>query len=922
MTDLPKPASHDVLYILDASGYIYRAYHALPELSNAKGEVTHAVLGLTNMLLRLLEDMKPAHVAIAMDSPGPSFRKERYDDYKKNRSTPPDLPQQITRCREVFDALRLPVFAQPGVEADDIIATLVDSAQTQQKRVVIVSADKDLLQLVTDEVLMYDGMRDKVYGPEEAEKKMLVPPRQIRDLLALTGDTSDNVPGVPSVGPKTAAKLLSEYQTLEGVYENVEGISRKALKAKLIEHRDAAFLSQELVSLKNDVELESHDCEVRDWDRAAMLALFEELGFTALIKRLELRTAEQTHRGTPTHKDAPPLATKPLVTKQTKEVRGSIADNISDLEAWLHDIAGKPIGVSVVSEDEDALRGEAIGLALAKETEDCINAIYIPIGHRTLTAPTLMPRAELQALRSLATAHLRTHRTKDTITFFAKLGLDTRALAAAVDFGLALASYLLEPGRRDHTLAAIAAAYAPGGQAPLEYESLISKKKGSAHGLEAVEVEPLATVAWTRASASLQLCEVLKARLDEASLRLLDDIELPLAAVLSELERTGIRLDVDALRAMSKSFADKLVELEARAFELAGHSFNVGSPRQLETILFDELELPVIKRTKTARSTDHEVLVELSGMHELPSVIVEHRMLAKLKSTYVDALPEVVNAQTKRVHASFNQTVAATGRLSSSDPNLQNIPIRTEEGRRIRGAFVPQEGWKLLAADYSQIELRILAHLSQDEELCDAYIKGDDVHVRTATALFDVDAQNVDRTMRGQAKTVNFAVIYGQTQFALAKNLGISRPEASRYIKAFFDKYAGVRAFMEQTIEDAKATGYVTTMFGRRRPIPELKSKNHNIRAGGERMAGNTPIQGSAADLMKKAMIDIDRQLHDKKLQSRMLLTVHDELVFEVPPNEETTMAALVQTTMENAMALNVPLVVELGWGSNWEEAH
>ncbi len=917
MTDLPKAGAKDVLYILDASGYIYRAYHALPELSNSKGEVTHAVLGLSNMLLKLLREKKPAQFAVAMDSPGPSFRKERFEDYKKHRETPKDLPQQIVRCREVFEALRLPVFAQQGVEADDIIATLVLRARKNKQRVVIVSADKDLLQLVTDDVLMYDGMREKVYGPAEAEKKMLVPPGQVRDLLALTGDKSDNVPGVPSVGPKTAAKLLAEYETLEGIYDHVEEVSGKALKAKLQSHRDAAFLSQDLVTLKSDVELDDADLAPGAWNEEALHRLFEELGFSALIKRLGLRTGAG---------EGAPESNKPANAKRdgaTTSYANRVVDSQLALLDWLSDIEGRELGVSIVAEDEDPLRGGAIGAALAKRDGERGECIYVPLAHRYLAAPDMLPTEAYPVFAALAKAKLRVHDTKGTCSFFSALGVDGRAVGEAVDFGLALASYLLDPGRRDHSISAIGAAYGKGALSKVPaFGSLISKKKGQAHGLESVEVDKLAPVAQSQAAAALELSDVLENELDEASLKLLREVELPLAVVLSKLERTGIRLDVPFLREMSETFSAKLSDLEAHACELAGHEFNVNSPRQLETILFDELELPVVKKTKTARSTDHEVLEELATLHELPSTILQYRMLAKLKSTYVDALPEVVNKRTGRIHASFNQTVAATGRLSSSDPNLQNIPIRTEEGRRIRGAFIPQEGWQLLAADYSQIELRILAHLSADEELCDAYNKSDDVHVRTATALFDVDAKDVDRTMRGQAKTVNFAVIYGQTQFALARNLGISRAEASRYIAAFFKKYAGVKAYMDKTIEDAKKNGYVTTMFGRRRPIPELRSKNHNIRAGGERMAGNTPIQGSAADLIKKAMIDIDQKLCDEKLEARMLLTVHDELVFEVPPGEESLVGPLVQETMQSAIKLDVPLVVELGWGKNWEEAH
>jgi len=588
------------------------------------------------------------------------------------------------------------------------------------------------------------------------------------------------------------------------------------------------------------------------------------------------------------------------------------AEALASLGRSLEDVSA--FGVELCLSDDNGRTGDLIGLGLAWSVSD---SAYIPVGHRYIGAPEQLGLADvcdfMRAFLEGERVEVRTDDLKKSALYWARQGVQMRPGG----FDTGLASYLLHAERRDHGLRAVSREEL---DTELdEYKSIVDKKAQ----LDSAEVPAASNLVGARARAAFQLREIQVPALERDGLSALyNDVEVPLAFALAAIEARGICLDVEMLQALSRAVGEAIARLEARCHELAGHPFNVASPRQLETILFDELELPVIKRTKTARSTNQEVLEELSAQHELPQTILEHRGLAKLRNTYLDALPAAVDRSSQRVHSRFNQTVAQTGRLSSSDPNLQNIPIRTELGRRVRDAFIPREGWLLMAADYSQIELRVLAHLSGDEALLEAYRGGLDVHARTAAALFGVPEDEVDRGMRNQGKTVNFAVIYGQTQFALARNLGISRPEAKRYIDAFFARYAGVRDYMAELIESAKRDGVVTTIMGRRRRLPELSSRNHNIRQAGERMARNTPIQGSAADIIKRAMVDVEAEIARAGLRSQMLLTVHDELVFEAPPEEREALDKLVRASMASACDMQVPLVVDVGWGAHWGEAH
>ena len=713
------------------------------------------------------------------------------------------------------------------------------------------------------------------------------------------GDSSDNVPGVPSVGQKTAAKLLEEYGTFEGIYENLENITRKALKAKLTDHREDALTSRELVTLRADLEIdpEAVTHKYSGGNIGALRALFSELELTRLLAQLEPAPHDEAAAVVEGHYD----------TITSAEELARVARAIRETSNF---------SLYTVMDIEDSIRAELVGVAVSW-VEGV--AAYIPLGHRYIGAPdhlsweeagpVLTPLLENSLIPKLALA-------KREAVFWARRGVTLRG----VRFDPSVASYLLDPSRHAHRLQDVALQELDG---VLTEEENVRGKGKKALAWDEVEVGPVATFANERADFTFRLSDLLTPRMHEGEFeRLFYEIELPLAGVLATMELNGIKVATQPLEALSEEATAELERLRALCTELAGHEFNVASPRQLETILFDELDLPVIKKTKTARSTDHGVLEELALLHPLPQAILEYRSVSKLKSTYLDALPREVNPDTGRIHTRYNQLVAATGRLSSSDPNLQNIPIRTEMGRRVRDAFVPEEGWSMLAADYSQIELRVLAHLSRDPALVDAFSRGDDVHVQTACALFGVKPEEVTKGMRGQAKTVNFAVIYGQTQFALARNLKIERSEAKRYIDAFFDQYAGVKAFLDEVVEQASANGLVTTLLGRRRSLADIRSTNHNLRAGAERIARNTPIQGTAADIMKVAMVRIQHDLERQKMQSRMVLTVHDELVFESPPDEREALESLVVDGMQNAVPLSVPLPVDIGWGPNWGAAH
>jgi DNA polymerase-1 len=911
-TELFPAGAPDVLYLVDLSSYVLRAYHAIAPLSNAAGEPTHAVHGTVSMLERLLRERRPALFGIAMDSGRSTFRKEIYDGYKANRPpAPDDLRQQLQRVEQVVRAFNVAILKLDGVEADDLIACSVKQARARGLRVVVVASDKDLMQLVGPDVVLYDTMRDRVFGVPEVEERFGVRVDQLRDLLALTGDSSDNIPGVPSVGPKTAKDLLVEYGTLVGVYEHLEQIQRKALREALTNNKELAFISQRLVTLKDDCwdAFDPAEFARRPRDVATLRTLYTELGFQRQLGQLDNEPTVPVVGAAPAQAQAEPEPIVPVAGPNFELVRDEAG--LENLVARIAS-AGR-CAVEVFTDVPRPARGRVVGVSLSVEPG---SAVYLPVGHRHMVSGPQLPLSLLKEKLGplLADRSIR------------KLGLDLKNSAVAgareglpiagFSFDATLASYLLDPeGRHDRE----SLAQRELGMVAESYDELTKRGRTK---LAFDELSPDEALSYAASSAhfAMRLEQRLQPRLAEDSLqKLFDEVELPLAELLTQLELRGVRIDTGVLAAIGKDCETELARLEKEAERVAGRPFNVNSPRQLETLLFDEFGLKPLKRTKTSRSTDAATLEALADQHELPRIILEIRQLSKLKGTYIDALPALVQRDTLRIHGSWEQAVAATGRLSSSDPNLQNIPIRSELGRKIRAAFTAPPEHELVSADYSQIELRVLAHLSQDPVLLDAFRTGQDIHTRTAMEIFEVDAASVTREHRTRAKAVNFGVIYGQGDSGLAKVLGISRAEASSFIAAYFRRYEGVRRFMNETLEHARAGLAVKTLFGRRRLVPNIGSANRAERLAAERIAMNMPIQGTAADILKFAMLALAEPVTPG---TKMVLTVHDELVFEVPTAEVDAALPAIRAKMENAVKLDVPLEVDVGHGADWNAAH
>jgi DNA polymerase-1 len=909
--ELPAPGAADVLYLVDLSGYVFRAYHALPPLSSSRGEPTHAVLGTVNMLQKVVVERRPHMLAFAMDSKSPTFRHTLDPRYKATRPPPPpDLSQQMSRVEQIVRAYDAACFQREGFEADDLIAAATKRAVADGKRVVIVSADKDLMQLVRDEddrVVLWDSMRDKVYGPEQVREKLGVLPGRVRDYLALTGDTSDNVPGVPGVGPKTAADLLAQFGSLDAVYASLDEVARPKLRESLRTHEADARLSQTLVTLDASVPIEwSHD--KLTWGGAhvpELRRLYTELEFHRQLDQLDA-LAGAAGQAPLAKADAADRVYRSVLNLETLDgiVAGARASGV--------------VGVALEATETDAMRAEIIGISLAHEAGQ---GHYLPLRHRYLGCP---PQLEWERARATLAPLMADSRV-------AKVGHDVKQMAivlaragAPLDgpaFDTHVAAYLLDPE-------------SPNGLVDLARRELgvtverfedtrPAKTRGPQPQFDELEVARAAAFAAPRAELAVALRLRLEPRLAAEGLdRLMGDVEMPLARVLAAMEMRGVLVDVPALQRLGHAVEQTLRDIDADCKRIAGREgFVLRSRDQLEKILFDDLGLPVIKRTpKGGRSTDADVLEALADRHPLPARILEFRELDKLKGTYIDALPRCVNPSTGRIHTRFDQAVAATGRLASSDPNLQNIPIRSELGRAIRAAFVAPPGELILSADYSQIELRVLAHLSQDPELVDAFASGADVHARTAALIFDKPRDQVSADERRAAKTINFGVIYGMGDSALAKQLGIPREKAARFIEAYFVRYAGVARFMETTVEAARQGEAVRTLLGRRRFLPNLHSANRGLRLEAERVARNTPIQGTAADILKLAMIALGRD--GAAPGAHMVLTVHDELVFEVAEGAAESAGELIRQSMAGAMKLAVPLVVDVGWGKSWADAH
>ena len=891
------------LWLVDGSHTIFRAYHALPHLSTRQGVPTNAVYGFTTMLLRAIREGNPTHLAVAFDEEAKAKRSEVYSGYKATRGAPPeDLTPQFPLVRRVLEALRVPAIGFPGYEADDVIATLARRARAQGWEVVIVSGDKDLMQLVVDGIRCYDSMYEKWYGPAEVQEKWGVPPQQVADLLALTGDKIDNIPGVPGVGEKTAAGLLKEYGTLENVLANAAGVKKPKLRENLLASLDAVRRARQLISLYEELPLpvQLEDLERKPVDEPQARKLFTELEFVRLVNDLP--------RPAPT----PPSGARSMAT--TLEHVQRLVDKAR---------AANRFALLTLTSEDEPLRDDLLGLAVSLPDE----SVYVPLGHRAGISGALFAPAELNAVKAIALLKPLLedpniikdgHDLKRDVDAWRRAGVSLSGLG----IDSRLASYLIDPTGRDHSLVQTARERISC-ELPLLKELCERTGKGrKATPLAEVPVDETSAAACALVEGARRLCEALgeDLRADQELLGLYADMEKPLIEVLANLELTGIRIDVPRLQKLSDELGRQIDALLQEIYQLAGGEFLPGSTQQLAEVLYKKLNLPVLKRGKTGPSTDQEVLEELAQHHPLPAKVLEHRQLTKLKSTYLDALPAVIGRD-GRLHTTFDQAVAATGRLSSVNPNLQNIPIRTAIGAKIREAFIPEPGWKLLSADYSQIELRVLAHVSGDPMLRASFESGEDLHARTAGETFGVPPSDVTRRQRDIAKMINYGIAYGLSAFGLAHRLGLEKSEAADIIERYFARYAKVKQWLDDTIAQARNTGAVKTMFGRRRYLPDINSRNPAARSAAERTAVNTPIQGTAADLVKRAMLKVDAALRGKH-QARMLLQVHDELVLEAPPAEVAEVGRIVKEQMSAAADLAVPLVVELGSGDTWATAH
>ncbi|WP_375709566.1 DNA polymerase I [Geobacillus subterraneus] len=871
------------LVLIDGNSVAYRAFFALPLLHNDKGIHTNAVYGFTMMLNKMLAEERPTHLLVAFDAGKTTFRHETFQEYKGGRQqTPPELSEQFPLLRELLNAYRIPAYELDRYEADDIIGTLAARAEQEGFEVKVISGDRDLTQLASPHVtvdITKKGITDiEPYTPETVEEKYGLTPEQIVDLKGLMGDKSDNIPGVPGIGEKTAVKLLKQFGTVENVLASIDKIKGEKLKENLRQYRDLALLSKQLAAIRRDapVELSLDDIIYEGQDREKVIALFKELGFQSFLEKMDASTAE----------DETPLMEMEFVA----------ADGITD--EMLADKAALVVEVM----EENYHDAPIVGIALVNE-------------HGRFFLRAEMALADPQFVAWLA------DETKKKSMFDAKRaavalkwkGIELRGVA----FDLLLAAYLLNPAQDAGDVAAVAKMK--------QYEAVRPDEAVYGKGAKrSLPDEPTLAEHLVRKAAAIWALE--RPFLDELRSNeqdgLLIKLEQPLATILAEMEFTGVKVDTKRLEQMGSELAEQLGAIEQRIYELAGQEFNINSPKQLGIILFEKLQLPVLKKTKTGYSTSADVLEKLAPHHEIVENILHYRQLGKLQSTYIEGLLKVVHHDTGKVHTMFNQALTQTGRLSSAEPNLQNIPIRLEEGRKIRQAFVPSEpGWLIFAADYSQIELRVLAHIADDDNLIEAFRRDLDIHTKTAMDIFHVSEEEVTATMRRQAKAVNFGIVYGISDYGLAQNLNITRKEAAEFIERYFASFPGVKRYMETIVQEAKQKGYVTTLLHRRRYLPDITSRNFNVRSFAERTAMNTPIQGSAADIIKKAMIDLAARLKEERLQARLLLQVHDELILEAPKEEMKRLCELVPEVMEQAVELRVPLKVDYHYGPTWYDA-
>lgn len=877
-------------YLIDGNSYVYRAYYAIKSLSTSKGIPTNAIYGFTTMLLKIIREKRPDNIIISFDSPVPTERHRIYEEYKAQRpEAPVELIEQLPHIRKIISSLKIKIFEIPGYEADDILGTIARKAADKGIDVFIVTGDKDMLQLVDERVKVYDPMKERILDERFIQERYGVEPARIADFMALTGDAIDNIPGVKGVGGKTAKELLSEFENIEDLLSHTERIKKQKLRLLLSENADTVKLSKKLATINTSVPvgINMEEYRLREPDWPALLHMFKDLEFGSLIKVIPSEASHEVRHE---------------VVHSLETVR-RIASSIKKEFAFKTEFTTKP-----------PLEGELVGIALCAEKGQ---GFYIPITHKYSEIPLRIQKDEILDKLKGIFEHEEIvkvgHNLKHDIMVMKQEGIDVKGRL----FDVMIASYLLTPSKINHSLEEIALGYLSYRKQTLDE---VLKKKGS---FAEVPLQEASAFASENVHLCLALSEVLFNLIKENAMEMLyNDIEMHLIYVLADMEEKGVKIDLQKLTIISKELKKELDSIQRRIYFLAGEEFNINSPKQLSRILFYSLGFQPKKKTKTGYSTGISVLEELAESHELPREILSYRTLNKLKTTYIDVLPKLINTKTGRIHTSFNQTVTATGRLSSSDPNLQNIPIRGDWGRRIREIFIAEEDNLLLSADYSQVELRILAHLSQDEGLVNAFRNDLDIHARTAAEIFHIPINAVTHEMRRIAKTVNFGVIYGISPFGLSETLSISREEAKSYIDQYFHRHHGVKSYIEKIVEDARNKGYVTTLFGRRRAIPEVKSINITVRQQGERLAINSPIQGTAADIIKIAMVNIWRRFRERGLKTKMILQVHDELLFELPRSELEIIKDIVRKEMEGVLTLSVPLRVDMKHGNNWAEVH
>ncbi len=893
---MTEEAEKPTLFLIDGSNYVYRAFYAIRELSNSKGFPTNAIYGFTTMLLKLLRDWKPKYIAIAFDVKGPTFRHEAFEAYKATRrATPDDLLPQIPFIKDVIRSFSIPVLEKQGLEADDIIGTLARKYAEKGMKAVIVSGDKDMMQLISDDIIMIDTMKDKTYDIEAVKERFGVCPEKVVDILGLAGDQSDNIPGIPGIGPKNAQRLIEEFGSVEGVLANVDKVRNQKTRECIREFAEQARMSRELATIRTDADFDI-DLESTRYtgpDNEALKKLFKEFEFSSLLQELKIK--EESVGG---HYR--------LIL--TEDEFTALIEQIKDVKEFAFDIA---------TTSNVPMLADITGIAICLSQGE---AFYIPLAHDYIGVPHQLKvdyvLKDLVPFLSNQNTKKHGHDIKNAMIVFARRGIELRGVGCDA----MVASYILNPAKHNFELTDVVRGHLN--------RQITSAKDLIGSGTKTipfsiVPVEKMKEYECQRADTILGLAKALHEKIIQGGFKdLYYQVEMPLISVLAAMEKKGVLLDVKLLKDMSSEMEQLMSLTEDKIYGLAGEKFNINSPKQLQEVLFEKLGLPRGRKTKEGHSTDVEVLTNLAKNHELPAEIMSYRGMAKLKSTYIDALPMLINPETGRIHTSYNQTVTATGRLSSSNPNLQNIPIRTPEGKRIRQAFIAPDGWEIISADYSQIELRILAHLSSDSALIAAFMEGIDIHTATAANIFSVFPEMVTAEMRRQAKVINFGILYGMSAFGLSKELNLPQKTSQAYIDEYFNRYQGVRTYLDGILENARKVGFVCTLLNRRRYLPEINSSNASVRQFAERMAVNTPIQGTAADLIKVAMINISNLFAKRHLRASMIMQVHDELVFEAHHNEKKEVAALVKKEMEEVIELKVPLKVDIAYGKNWDEAH